>query len=323
MEYQQYLDKAQEKIRSVYFRIADHLVRVDIPVSLSMEKCLPAFSAFIAGPDILEKPLLSVRLSIAEVPPDDPQAKLLSDVSVIWDETFRFEETTDHYITTIRAGTSSGVWKMVSSKNFVQSVIYAPVSELYLTAKFSWLIMIAYGQAALQRHTALIHASVVKKKDLGYIFLGKSGTGKSTHSRLWIENIKDTALLNDDNPAIRLYDNGEVVVFGTPWSGKTACYKQEKVGLGAIIRLEQAPFNKLQWRQGKEALITLLPSISAIRWNSALYANMLQIIETVIQHTPIGLLQCLPNKEAACLCYAEASRIRSINVSKPRLRRRY
>ena len=309
MEYQQFLN-APQQVRSAYFRIADHLVRIDIPVLLAMDKCLPTFSAFIADPDVLEEPLLSVSLSIAEVPQDDPQAKLLSDISVLWNESFRFEETADHYITTIQASTGSGIWKMVSSKDFVRSIIYAPVCELYLTAKFSWLIMIAYGQAALQRHTALIHASVVKRKGIGYIFLGKSGTGKSTHSRLWIENIKDTTLLNDDNPAIRLYDNGEVAVFGTPWSGKTACYKQEMVGLGAIIRLEQAPFNKLQWRQGKEALIALLPSISAIRWNPHLYANMLQIIETVIQHAPIGLLQCLPNKEAACLCYAEASRIR-------------
>ena len=57
------------------------------------------------------------------------------------------------------------------------------------------------------------------------MLLGKSGTGKSTHSRLWLKYIPDTKLLNDDNPAVRIMDNNTIMIYGTPWSGKTPCYK--------------------------------------------------------------------------------------------------
>lgn len=304
MEQQQPLH-AEQNLRSVYFLVADHLIQVFMPMQLRIEKSLPTFAPFAADAITAAKPMLSVTLSTSPAPRDDPQAKLLSDISVIWNERFRFEETATSYITTIQATAGDQAWKMVSSKDFAKSIIYAPASELYSTSKFGWLIMIAYGQAALHHRTVLIHASVVKREGVGYLFLGKSGTGKSTHSRLWVENIEGVQLLNDDNPAIRVYENGKIAVFGTPWSGKTACYKQEQARLGAIIRLEQAPFNKLHWKQGKEALVTLLPSTSAIRWNADLFAAMLQTIGTILEDIPIGVLQCLPNGAAARLCYGE------------------
>ncbi|RZF61691.1 hypothetical protein [Sphingobacterium corticibacterium] len=65
------------------------------------------------------------------------------------------------------------------------------------------MLMVTYGQAVLSFSTILLHASVIEQDGQGYAFLGKSGTGKSTHSRLWLLHIPNAALLNDDNPAIR------------------------------------------------------------------------------------------------------------------------
>ena len=46
-----------------------------------------------------------------------------------------------------------------------------------------------------------------------FFFLGESGTGKSTHTRLWRENIAGSKLLNDDSPIVR-YEEGGVWVYG-------------------------------------------------------------------------------------------------------------
>ena len=58
----------------------------------------------------------------------------------------------------------------------------------------------------------------------GYLFLGHSGTGKSTHARQWLAAFDDAWLLNDDNPILRVMEDGEVRVYGSPWSGKTHFY---------------------------------------------------------------------------------------------------
>ena len=67
-----------------------------------------------------------------------------------------------------------------------------------------------------------IHSSVNVKDGKALLCLGESGTGKSTHTRLWRENIEGSWLLNDDSPIIRMVE-GKSVAFGSPWSGKTPC----------------------------------------------------------------------------------------------------
>jgi len=132
---------------------------------------------------------------------------------------------------------------MFSSKDFQTSTIHMLASEIYSTNVLSWLLMVAFGQAILPFDTIMIHSSVVERAGEAYSFLGKSGTGKSTHSRLWLQHLPGFNLLNDDNPAIRILTNNKVVVYGTPWSGKTPCYRNVEAELKGIIRLKQAPSN--------------------------------------------------------------------------------
>ena len=81
-------------------------------------------------------------------------------------------------------------------------------------------MMIAFSFSSAQMGVLLMHASVIMHQNKGYLFLGKSGTGKAHNTQLWLRWIEGSELLNDDNPAVRLMPNGEVLVFGTPWSGK-------------------------------------------------------------------------------------------------------
>lgn len=162
-------------------------------------------------------------------------------------------------------------------------------------------LMLLYTRYTSPKDTLLIHASVIKYRGHGYLFQGKSGTGKSTHSRLWLENIPETELLNDDNPAVRVIDE-KVMIYGTPWSGKTPCYKNEGVPLGALVRIIQAPQNEIEHLPALKSYASLFPSCSCIRWEKEQQEFVHRTIEKVIMRVACYNLKCLPDADAAWLC---------------------
>ena len=128
--------------------------------------------------------------------------------------------------------------------------------------------------------------------------LGRSGTGKSTHTRLWLENIEGATLLNDDNPIVRVID-GETVIYGSPWSGKTPCYKNRSMPLQAVVRLSQAPFNRITRLTPLKAYAALMPSCSCMRWDHDAVEALHKTVEKVIMKVPVRHLECLPDADAA------------------------
>lgn len=164
-------------------------------------------------------------------------------------------------------------------------------------------VMIAFAFAAAQHGVLLIHASVPALGDKAYLFQGKSGTGKSTHCQLWLKHIAQTELLNDDNPAVRLMADGEVFVYGTPWSGKTPCYRQERRRAGGFLRLRQAPHNKIGQHSKLEAFASLLSSCSTMVWDKLSYDAICNTVNGVVACTPSFYLECLPDEAAARLSY--------------------
>lgn len=166
-------------------------------------------------------------------------------------------------------------------------------------------LMVLYALATAASGTVLFHAAVVSHEGKGYIFLGPSGTGKSTHARLWLKYIDGTALVNDDNPVVRLAADGLPVVYGSPWSGKTPCYRNVSYPLGGIVLLSQAPYNKIHRLGGIHAYASLVASISGKRWDSRV-ADGLHATENALASTvPVWHLECLPDEEAAKLCHAQ------------------
>ena len=145
-------------------------------------------------------------------------------------------------------------------------------------------------------------AAVVRQAGRGYLFLGRSGTGKSTHARLWLRHIAGSELLNDDNPVLVLAD-GTATVYGSPWSGKTPCYRNESAPAGAIIRLEQAPQNLIRSERPVAAFASLLSSCSTMIWDKATYDAICETVSGMARVVPSYRLQCLPDAEAAQLCH--------------------
>lgn len=179
------------------------------------------------------------------------------------------------------------------------------------------MLMFAFRTAPLM--TLEMHAAVVVKSEAmgngligeargdeakGYLFLGHSGTGKSTHARQWLAAFEDAWLLNDDNPILRVMDDGEVRVYGSPWSGKTPCYKNAGVKVGGIVKLSQAPENKIQTISLPQAYAYMLSSASGLKMEQTMADNMFETIKHIITHIPCYHLACLPNEEAARVCWA-------------------
>ena len=163
-------------------------------------------------------------------------------------------------------------------------------------------LMVMYALATADKGTVLFHAAVVSHEGRGYMFLGPSGTGKSTHARLWMKYIEGVELVNDDNPVVR-----DGIVYGSPWSGKTACYRNVEYPLGGIVLLSQAPYNKIYRLRGLQAYAALVPSISGMRWDARIADGLHETENRLAAEVPVWHLECLPDEEAARLCQTTIS----------------
>jgi hypothetical protein len=104
---------------------------------------------------------------------------------------------------------------------------------------------------------------------------------------------------------VRINDEGEVFVYGSPWSGKTPCYRNVKYPLGGFVLLSQSPYNKIQRMRGIKAFLVIKRSAASMRWIKTI-ADGLHISENhIAKVTPIWFLECLPDEAAARLCMSE------------------
>ena len=113
-------------------------------------------------------------------------------------------------------------------------------------------------------------------------------------------------LLNDDNPVLRLEEeNGRKLmrVYGSPWSGKTPCYKNESAEVGCIVKLSQAPHNVARVLSNSEAYAYMLSSSSGLKINPPSMDAIYDTISRMILSFKFFGLECLPNVDAAEVCY--------------------
>jgi hypothetical protein len=162
--------------------------------------------------------------------------------------------------------------------------------------------MLVYAFSTAKLKTLLFHSSVTVLDGKGYMFLGHSGTGKSTHSKQWSEAFPESWLLNDDNPVVRMLEDGSVRVYGSPWSGKTPCYKNADAPLQALVQLAQAPHNEINRLRMTQAYPYILSSVSGLKVLPHMMDSLYESIAQLLESRPVYKLECLPNTDAARLC---------------------
>lgn len=148
-----------------------------------------------------------------------------------------------------------------------------------------------------------LHASAVEVDGMAYLFSAPSGTGKSTHTRLWQQLFREKAcIFNDDKPALRYLD-GKWYAYGTPWCGKDGINVNRKVPVAGICFLKQAQHNRIRTLSSKEAIQSLMSQTIRGFRNQERLLLLLNLLEKLIQTIPIFELENRPELEAAQLSY--------------------
>ena len=285
---------------TLYYKVADFRFSVQVPAGLDIQTLLPTFRAFRCCEQAGDL-LFHLDASYASLPEDES--------AVLWEESVndmgytRLMKTDNGYCVTLRYTECGREHTMLADSRFTSLRAAIDWTDPYAGAVLCSMLRIAYAQAVVYHRAVSIHASVVCLQDKGYLFMGKSGTGKSTHASLWREAFEGCELLNDDNPTIRLTDEG-CMVYGTPWSGKTPCYKDKRCLLAGMARLKQAWENRFFLQEDIGAFAAVLPGCSVIRKDAAHYDALCATLVELVGRVRTGLMQCLPNKDAASVCRA-------------------
>lgn len=169
---------------------------------------------------------------------------------------------------------------------------------------------VCYMESGAQFHLQLmryngimLHASAVAVDGKAYLFSGPSGTGKSTHTRLWQQAFGDRAqVFNDDKPALRRMD-GKWYAYGTPWCGKDGINLNMRVPLAGICFLKQAKENSIARLTKKEAVYRVFSQTLHRFYRQENLDLMLTHVDKLVREVPVFELQNLPELAAARLSY--------------------
>ena len=285
------------------YSVAGHVFAAILPEGFSKEEYLKPYEPFVCVDDT--EPIFTLKVILTDNFEDADYGEVVDCMNDESPYFWIFKHSDDSgYNYGFSYSKSSPDCVLKPSDDLTCCTLYVPFKGVERLMEFSIsnAMMLLYTFCTSPHDTLMVHASVVAHNDAAYMFLGKSGTGKSTHSRLWLNHISDTELLNDDNPVIRMVD-GKAYIYGTPWSGKTPCYKNKVMPLQAIVRLTQAPFNKIEKLPPLKAYASLMPSCSCMRWDRKSTDALHKTVEQVIMNVGGWHLECLPDEDAALTCH--------------------
>lgn len=146
-----------------------------------------------------------------------------------------------------------------------------------------------------------VHSSVVKMDDKGFMFLGRSGAGKSTHSIGWLKTFKDAEVINGDKPILRFFDDG-IYAYGSPWCGIEGLHKNTKVKLHSAAFVEKAKENKIYSVGDKEVFSKMLNQ-TVVPKTPKRRIKHFELLDRLIKELPFYVLECDVSKEAVLTAY--------------------
>lgn len=163
-----------------------------------------------------------------------------------------------------------------------------------------------FAQYLFDRDTLLLHGSTIAVDGSGYLFTARSGTGKSTHTRLWRELLGSRAVMvNDDKPFLRI-SGSAVWAYGSPWSGKHGLDTNICVPLRGICLLERGQENRIRPAQAAE-LLPILQKQAYCPADPSRLPKFRQLVDMLAQSVPLWYLECNREPSAAMLSYQAMS----------------
>ncbi len=201
------------------------------------------------------------------------------------------------------------LWMMMSPELDRADIVIASGGDDNDSYFLAHALMIAYMLSTSGNGTLLIHSSAVVYGGKAYLFQGKSGTGKSTHASMWLQNIDGAEQLNDDNPIIRFSTDGTAMAYGSPWSGKTPCYRNVAAPIGGLVRIVRSKDNELRRLAPLQAYASLTTSVLFLPFvGDALREARHKAIERLVGAVPVCEMYCRPDADAAFTCMRAITR---------------
>lgn len=282
-----------------FFKVAEHNFKLDMPGGSELWGKLQPYEPFQCEPS--EDLLFSLK-SVGALPECGAE--------VIYDEEpeqgmprIQIARNDNHWRISVCPPNSREVCSEVqASTDFKEAEIAIFTKESESAFALNNAMMLLYAFASAPLGTLEMHASVVRHAGKGYLFLGHSGAGKSTHSRQWLKAIPDTLLMNDDNPVVRVSENGRINVYGSPWSGKTPCYRNISAPIGGFARIVQAPHNLLKKMSLVESYAMVYSSCSGFKADRKIADGLHATIEKIAANIGCYTMECLPDEDAARVC---------------------
>ena len=142
----------------------------------------------------------------------------------------------------------------------------------------------------------LLHAAILEYDGNAYAFLGRSGTGKSTHTGLWLKHLQGVRIVNGDKPILQKTENG-FLAYGTPWMGKEGLGCDSHTLLKGLCFIEQAKVNEIVRLTSKEATKRLFTQVLVPNDEEGAIKT-LELADKLLTSTPVYLLKCDISKEA-------------------------
>lgn len=299
--------KTDTMMQKKTYKVAGHLFAVEMDAgSFIWQKMEECYGPFEAGPDVSGDPVFSLVVT------DDIDTGNLTPVySNVGDHEpgfidlniFRTDDD-GHFFEFIQPRSETVNGRMKIDGKFADAMLVLSGSHMHRWLTFNVAVDFCFLLSTSSLDTVLTHASAVVYEGRAYLFQGKSGTGKSTHSRMWQEALEGVELMNDDHPVIRVNPDGSAYAYGSPWSGKTHCYKNMSAPLGGVIRIVRAPHNRARRLSPIEAYASLMTSCSGMTWDENQAHGRDRTMQRIISATPCWAMECLPEAEAASVCRA-------------------
>jgi hypothetical protein len=183
------------------------------------------------------------------------------------------------------------------SPNWKEIKIY--VNENNAPENYLWrpvLSVLFYHVGLFHRSTA-IHATAIKYNGGAIAFSAHSGTGKTTHADLWVNNF-GAEYINGDTPLLKFINDG-LYVCGSAWSGTAGIYKDLRVPMKSLVFLEQYPENIIEKLDPVQAMKRIFPLCLLPLYDRKMASLALDIIEDIVTRADCWLLKCTPDIEAA------------------------
>lgn len=294
-------------MKESFYRIAGHVMLLRYAETHDAPALLPSYVPF-ALDEIPEGEELVLTVDVDDAWDFNPVGTEIGQFDCGGNMYDVFQLSNGEYQFVVHAGNGEVCCIMQSASDFRHCQVAVKTNNPGLRSfGLNSCLMIAYAFSTVHKQTLLVHASVIRREGRGYLMTAPSGTGKSTHTYLWYKHLPGSDLMNDDNPVVRIID-GKSVVYGSPWSGKTPCYRNIEAPIGAIVRIQQRKKNEIRPMNTAESLAVMLSQVSSMKWDRGIYHAVCATLGSLFACTPMFELGCLPNAEAAQLCYETVSK---------------